>query len=149
MICRWRPSFCECRSGRGAEIDDVSASIRVTGEVALADGSEQTPESRLTITLADTSLQDVSYVVIGEMTMSTSVGCSRCLHRSTPRMVISSGPPTLTTPSTSARPMSTSEGSRSSPRSADATEPLGCADRSSSGGYQTLRSWFGGPRSER
>jgi uncharacterized lipoprotein YbaY len=58
----------------GAETDAASGSIRVTGEVAYADGSEQTAESTLTITLADTSLQDVSYVVIGETTIDLVAG---------------------------------------------------------------------------
>lgn len=57
-----------------AETDDASASIRITGEVAYDDRSEQTVESTLTITLADTSLQDVSYVVIGEMTIDLAAG---------------------------------------------------------------------------
>ena len=58
----------------GAETDDASASIRITGEVAYADGSEQTAESTLTVTLADTSLHDVAYVVIGEMTIDLVAG---------------------------------------------------------------------------
>ncbi len=61
-------------SDDGMTTSSNTASIRITGEVAYADGSEQTAESTLTITLADTSLQDVSYVVIGEMTIDLAAG---------------------------------------------------------------------------